>query len=61
MLEVHNFNIDPRTHVLLLKKAIYGLVQAARQWWNKFKEGMARCDYYPSKSDPCLFMKKADD
>jgi Reverse transcriptase (RNA-dependent DNA polymerase) len=32
MLEVHNKRIDPSTHVLLLKKAIYGLVQAARQW-----------------------------
>jgi hypothetical protein len=31
MLEVHNKKIDPSTHVLLLKKAIYGLVQAARQ------------------------------
>jgi hypothetical protein len=22
---------------------------------------MATCDYYPSKSDPCLFIKKAAD
>jgi Reverse transcriptase (RNA-dependent DNA polymerase) len=29
-LEVHNKDIDPNKHVLLLKKAIYGLVQAAR-------------------------------
>jgi hypothetical protein len=32
MLEVHNVKIHPSTHVLLLKKAIYGIVQAARQW-----------------------------
>jgi hypothetical protein len=38
MLEVHNTTIDPSTHVLLLKKAIYGLVQAVRQWWTKLKE-----------------------
>jgi Reverse transcriptase (RNA-dependent DNA polymerase) len=31
MLEVHNKVIGPYTHVLLLKKAIHGLVQAARQ------------------------------
>jgi Reverse transcriptase (RNA-dependent DNA polymerase) len=61
MLEVYNVQIDSSTQVLLLKKAIYGLVQAARQWWKKFKEIMATCDYYPSKSDPCLFIKKAPD
>jgi Reverse transcriptase (RNA-dependent DNA polymerase) len=38
MLEVHNRVIDPSTHVLLLKKAIYGLVQVVRQWWKMFKE-----------------------
>jgi Reverse transcriptase (RNA-dependent DNA polymerase) len=43
MLEVHNIKIDPSTRILLLKKAIYGLVQASRQWWKKFKEVMATC------------------
>jgi Reverse transcriptase (RNA-dependent DNA polymerase) len=37
MLEVHKITIDTSTHMNLLKKAIYGLVQAARQWWKKFK------------------------
>ena len=50
--------IDPETHVLLLLKAIYGLIQAARQWWKKFKEAMAHCGYYPTAIDPCLFIKK---
>jgi hypothetical protein len=31
MLEVQNKSIYPSTHVLLLKKAIYALVQATRQ------------------------------
>jgi Reverse transcriptase (RNA-dependent DNA polymerase) len=43
-----------------LNKAIYGLVQAARQWWKTFKKVMAECNYYPSKSYPCLFIKKAE-
>jgi Reverse transcriptase (RNA-dependent DNA polymerase) len=43
-----------------LKKAIYGLVQATRQWWKKFKEAMAGCNYFTSKSDPCLLIKKAN-
>jgi Reverse transcriptase (RNA-dependent DNA polymerase) len=59
MMEVHSTKIDSNTHVLLLKKAIYGLFQAARQWWKKFKEVMAMCNYFPSKADPCLFIKKA--
>jgi hypothetical protein len=57
MKAVHKNVIDPTTHVLLLKKAIYGLVKAARQWWKKYKEVMAGCNYYPSKADTCLFMK----
>jgi hypothetical protein len=57
--EVHNKDFDPNTHILLLKKAINGLVQAARQWWKKFKEVMTEFNYYPSKSDPSLFIKKA--
>jgi hypothetical protein len=48
MKEVHNKVIGPTTHILLLKKAIYGLVKAARQWWKKFKEVMAGCNYYRS-------------
>jgi Reverse transcriptase (RNA-dependent DNA polymerase) len=59
MMEVHNTKIDSNTHVLLLKKAIYDLVQAARQWWKQFKEVMAMCNLFSSKSDPCLFIKKA--
>jgi Reverse transcriptase (RNA-dependent DNA polymerase) len=46
--------------VLLLKKAIYGLVHVARQCWKKFKEAMAGGNYFPSKADPCLFIKKAN-
>jgi hypothetical protein len=62
MLKVHNINIDPSTDVILLMKAIYGLDHAARQWWKIFKEVMATsCDYCPSKSDPCLFIKKTAD
>jgi hypothetical protein len=56
--EKHNMIIDERTHCVLLKKALYGLVQAARQWWKKFKEVMASIRFYPSKADPCLFIRQ---
>jgi Reverse transcriptase (RNA-dependent DNA polymerase)/gag-polypeptide of LTR copia-type len=41
-----------------LKKAIYGLVQAARQWWKKFKTVIQNMGYKQSKADPCLFIKE---
>jgi hypothetical protein len=37
---------------------MYGLVHVSRQWLKKFKVVMAGCGYYPSKADPCLFLKK---
>jgi hypothetical protein len=54
----HNQTVDSTTHCLKLKKAIYGLVQAARQWWKKFKEVLSKLDYYASRADPCLFIRK---
>jgi len=43
---------------VLLLKAIYGLIQVARQWWKKFKKTLLKLGYRPSASDPCLFFKK---
>ena len=48
----HGKTIDPKTHCLKLKKAIYGLVQAARQWWKKFKEVLLTLGYSASRADP---------
>ena len=48
------------THCVKLKKAIYGLVQAARQWWKKFKTAMEGIGYVASPIDPCLFIKKKE-
>ena len=53
--ENHKLVIDKNTHCLKLEKALYGLVQAARQWWKKFKEVMRKIGYSPSPGDPCLF------
>jgi hypothetical protein len=49
--------ITEATHCCELKKAIYGLVQAARQWWKKFKTVILQMGYKPSLADPCLFFK----
>jgi Reverse transcriptase (RNA-dependent DNA polymerase) len=50
-------DIKESTHCLELKKAIYGLVQAARQWWKKFKSDILEKGYKPSLADPCLFYR----
>jgi Reverse transcriptase (RNA-dependent DNA polymerase) len=48
-------DITTKTHCCKLKKAIYGLVQAAHQWRKKFKEVLLQMGYKPSLADPCLF------
>jgi Reverse transcriptase (RNA-dependent DNA polymerase) len=45
---------------VLLKKAIYGLVQSARIFYLKFKAVMIKLEFTPSTSEPCLFSKKAN-
>jgi Reverse transcriptase (RNA-dependent DNA polymerase) len=43
-----------------LERAIYGLVQAARQWRKKFKGVLKELSYNASRSDPCLFIRKEE-
>jgi hypothetical protein len=61
LTEKKHITITSDKHCLKLKKALYGLVQAARQWWKKFKSVMANIDFYPSRADPCLFIKRGKD
>jgi len=46
---------------LLLLKALYGLVQGARQWWKKFVEILKRIKFQGGYADPCLMIKRSDD
>ena len=48
---------DIKMYCLLLKKALYGLVQAARQWWKKITETLAKIGFKPTEADPCLFVR----
>jgi hypothetical protein len=34
-------DIDPKSHCFNLTRAIYGLVQTARQWWKMYKDFLA--------------------
>ena len=45
---------------LKLDKAIYGLVQAARQFWKKLTSQVKEAGFEPSVVDPCLFQCNND-
>jgi hypothetical protein len=50
---------DEEGDVLELKKSLYGLVQAARQWWKTLTNYlMIEKDFIKSEVDPCLLMRE---
>ncbi|KAJ0491830.1 putative RNA-directed DNA polymerase [Helianthus annuus] len=52
--------VDPSypTHVCKLNKAIYGLRQASRAWYDELKTYLLSVHFKPSISDPSLFINK---
>ena len=55
--EVINKDVD-KEDCLILQKAIYGLVQAARQFWKKNVDKMQEGGIQLSKADPCMLYKE---
>ena len=55
--EVINPRVD-KEDCLILQKAIYGLVQAARQFWKKFFDKMQQGGFKLSEADPCMLYKE---
>merc|ERR1712242_241049 len=56
-------NINGEIHrrgYVLLKKTIYGLVQAARAWWKHLWTNLESLEFEKSKKDGCLFKRKND-
>ncbi|MGL4341969.1 MAG: reverse transcriptase domain-containing protein, partial [Lactococcus lactis] len=45
-------------YCVLLFMALYGLVQAARQWYKKITSIFAKLHFFPSTADPCLFVRR---
>jgi hypothetical protein len=43
--EVHGKKIDTSMYCVKLLKAIYGIIEAAKQWWKKFKAAIAKLIY----------------
>ena len=44
-----------------LRKSLYGLKQALRQWYKKFESFMCEQGYKKTTSDYCVFVRKFSD
>ena len=55
--EVINKDVDEED-CLILQKAIYGLVQAARQFWKKIVDKMQEGELKLSEADPCMLYEE---
>jgi hypothetical protein len=51
---------DPKKYVLLLRRTLYGLIQAALAFWRKLVLAFLQMQFKRSKADPCLFYKRTD-
>ncbi|CAL1397449.1 unnamed protein product [Linum trigynum] len=49
------------TRVCRLRKSLYGLRQASRNWYAKFTSAMAELDFTPSHADPSLLIYRRED
>ncbi|KAL0296098.1 UNVERIFIED_CONTAM: Retrovirus-related Pol polyprotein from transposon TNT 1-94 [Sesamum radiatum] len=59
-MEAPNDYHVPDGHVCRLKRSLYGLKQASRQWNQEFTTQIASFDFVQSKNDYCLFIKTLD-
>ena len=48
-------NLDHET-VLLLRKAVYGLVNAPKKWWDRLKTSLIKHGFTSCALDPCAFV-----
>lgn len=49
------------SHVILLRKGLYGLKQAAALWYDDAKATLAKLGLHPTTSDVCLYANKQND
>lgn len=61
MKQPQGFISDNPDLVCLLKKSLYGLKQAARQWNNALHEALINLNFVQSLNDPCLYCRNTND
>ena len=58
MEQPEGFKVDGKENFMCkLRKSLYGLKQARRQWYNKLESVMEEKDYKKTSSDHCVFVK----
>ncbi len=48
-------------HILIFMKALYGLKSSGKMWYERLHDILVDMGFFPSKADPCVWMRKSKD
>ena len=54
------FGPDREGHILLVDKALYGAKTSGKRWHERFADVLREENFFPCKSNPVIWMRKAD-
>ena len=58
MNQLEGFSVEGKEHMVCkLKKSIYGLKQASRQWYLKFNDTITTFGFKENTVDQCIYLK----